>query len=113
MTSFAEFGLSKPILNALAREGHTTPTPIQKAAIPVLLKGRDLLGLAQTGTGKTAAFALPILNHLAKDRRRLSPRHCRVLVLAPTRELALQVKERFDAYGYFCQNRTMRLSFRH
>ncbi|MAW78715.1 MAG: RNA helicase [Parvularcula sp.] len=99
MTSFAEFGLSKPILNALAREGHTTPTPIQKAAIPVLLKGRDLLGLAQTGTGKTAAFALPILNHLAKDRRRLSPRHCRVLVLAPTRELALQVKERFDAYG--------------
>ncbi len=99
MTSFAEFGLSKPILMALAREGHDAPTPIQKAAIPVVLKGRDLLGIAQTGTGKTAAFALPILNHLAKDRQRPAPRECRVLVLAPTRELALQVKERFDAYG--------------
>ena len=84
---------------ALAREGHDAPTPIQKAAIPVVLKGRDLLGIAQTGTGKTAAFALPILNHLAKDRQRPAPRECRVLVLAPTRELALQVKERFDAYG--------------
>ncbi len=99
VTAFAEFGLSKPILNALVREGHSTPTPIQAAAIPVLLKGRDLLGIAQTGTGKTAAFALPILNHLAKDRRRVAPRECRVLVLAPTRELAVQVKDRFDAYG--------------
>ncbi|WP_133162362.1 DEAD/DEAH box helicase [Hyphococcus luteus] len=99
MTSFSEFGLSKPILAAIAREKHTTATPIQAEAIPQLLKGRDLLGIAQTGTGKTAAFALPILQHLAKDRRRLNARECRVLVLAPTRELALQVRERFDAYG--------------
>ncbi len=99
MTTFADFGLSKPILTALAREGHNTPTPIQEGAIPVILKGRDLLGIAQTGTGKTAAFALPILHHLAQDRRRPAPRECRVLVLAPTRELALQVLERFNAYG--------------
>ncbi len=99
MTSFSEFGLSKPILAAIAREKHTNATPIQAEAIPHLLKGRDLLGIAQTGTGKTAAFALPILQHLANDRRRLNPRECRVVVLAPTRELALQVRERFDAYG--------------
>jgi len=99
VSSFAEFGLSKPILTALAREGHKAPTPIQAAAIPALLKGRDLLGIAQTGTGKTAAFALPILNHLAKDRQRPAPRECRVLVLTPTRELAVQVEERFKAYG--------------
>ena len=99
MTSFTEFGLSKPILAAIAREGHTNPTPIQAAAIPHILKGRDLLGIAQTGTGKTAAFALPILQHLAKDRRRPNARECRALILAPTRELALQVLERFNAYG--------------
>lgn len=99
MTSFAELSLAEPIQKALAEEGYVTPTPIQAGAIPHLLNGRDLLGLAQTGTGKTAAFALPILDYLLKNRRPAAPKGVRVLVLAPTRELASQIDDSFAAYA--------------
>jgi ATP-dependent RNA helicase RhlE len=72
MTKFQDFGLAEPIVRAIAEEGYTTPTPIQAQAIPVVLGGRDLVGIAQTGTGKTASFALPILNHLATTSAGLS-----------------------------------------
>ncbi len=101
MTQFTDLGLSAPILKALAAEGYATPTPIQAQAIPIVLKGRDLIGLAQTGTGKTAAFALPILDRLAANRKHAGARSCRVLVLAPTRELASQIGESFRSYGRF------------
>jgi ATP-dependent RNA helicase RhlE len=101
VTQFQDLGLAAPILKALAAEGYATPTPIQSQAIPLLLAGKDLIGLAQTGTGKTAAFALPILHRLADDRRHAGPRSCRVLVLAPTRELAAQIGDSFRAYGRF------------
>ena len=101
MTQFADLGLAAPLLKALAAEGYETPTPIQDGAIPHVLAGHDLLGVAQTGTGKTAAFALPILNHLFKINRSASPRACRVLVLSPTRELASQIEASFKAYGRF------------
>ena len=93
MTSptFASLGLAEPILRALAKQGFETPTPIQAGSIPQLLAGRDLLGVAQTGTGKTAAFALPILQHLAAAGRRPRPFSTSCLILAPTRELALQI----------------------
>jgi len=99
MTSFAELKLAEPLQKALAEEGYTTPTPIQAGSIPYLLEGRDLLGLAQTGTGKTAAFALPILDYLLRHRRPAAPKSVRVLVLAPTRELASQIDESFAAYA--------------
>ncbi len=99
MTHFKDLGLAKPLLTALAEEGYSTPTPIQALAIPTVLEGRDLLGIAQTGTGKTAAFALPILHRLAADPRPAPRRGCRVLVLSPTRELASQIAESFRAYG--------------
>lgn len=99
MTSFDDFGLSSPILKALHAKGYTTPTPIQARAIPPLMKGADLLGVAQTGTGKTAAFALPILHALSLSRKPAGPKRCRVLVLSPTRELATQIAESFRAYG--------------
>jgi ATP-dependent RNA helicase RhlE len=99
MNSFSELALVEPIERALRAEKYTIPTPIQAAAIPPLLEGRDLLGCAQTGTGKTAAFALPILQRLAADRRPAPKRGARVLVLAPTRELALQISESFGTYG--------------
>lgn len=99
MTSFAELNLAEPIQRALADEGYVTPTPIQAGAIPHLLEGRDLLGLAQTGTGKTAAFALPILNYLLNNPRRAPAKGARVLVLAPTRELAAQIDDSFKAYA--------------
>ncbi|MBV9635691.1 MAG: DEAD/DEAH box helicase, partial [Methylobacteriaceae bacterium] len=101
MSNFSDLGLIAPILKALAAEGYETPTPIQARAIPHLLAGRDILGVAQTGTGKTAAFALPILQHLAKDPRRPQPRNCRVLILSPTRELASQIEASFRTYGRF------------
>ncbi len=97
--SFDDFGLNAPILKALKSKGYSVPTPIQQQAIPPLMKGHDLLGVAQTGTGKTAAFALPILNALAAKPKRPAPKTCRVLVLAPTRELASQIAESFRAYG--------------
>ncbi len=99
MTTFTELNLSQPLLAALASEGYETPTPIQAQAIPSLLQGRDLLGIAQTGTGKTAAFALPILERLSKDNRHAVPGTCRVLILSPTRELASQIHESFKTYG--------------
>ncbi|HEX2560614.1 DEAD/DEAH box helicase, partial [Phenylobacterium sp.] len=99
MTQFTDLGLSKPLLKALAEEGYETPTPIQAKAIPGVLSGRDLLGIAQTGTGKTAAFALPILQRLADDRKPAPRRSCRVLVLSPTRELATQIGDSFKTYG--------------
>jgi ATP-dependent RNA helicase RhlE len=98
-TTFADLGLSAPLLQALADEGYTTPTPIQTKAIPHILAGRDLFGCAQTGTGKTAAFALPLIDRMLADSRKPAPRRCRVLVLAPTRELAAQIFESFKAYG--------------
>ncbi len=99
MTSFDQFGLSLAILKAVKAKGYETPTPIQEQAIPPLLKGRDLLGVAQTGTGKTAAFALPILNALTLEKRPAGPKRCHVLVLSPTRELASQIADSFRAYG--------------
>ena len=99
MIQFSELGLAKPLLKALTAEGYVTPTPIQAQAIPSVMAGRDLLGIAQTGTGKTAAFALPILHRLSEDRRPAPRRGCRVLVLSPTRELASQIAESFRTYG--------------
>ncbi len=106
MKSFSELGLGAPILRALAQEGHTVPTPIQAQAIPHTMAGRDILGIAQTGTGKTAAFSLPILHHLAKNASKAGPRGCRVLILSPTRELAGQIGERVNSYGRFVGLRT-------
>ncbi len=99
MTSFADLGLALPILNALTTQGYTEPTPIQTQAIPHVMLGRDLQGIAQTGTGKTAAFALPILHRLLVDKKPAPRRGCRVLVLSPTRELASQIAESFRNYG--------------
>jgi len=99
LTTFAELGLNPSLLKALDAEGYTTPTPIQAQAIPGVLAGSDLMGIAQTGTGKTAAFALPILHRLAADRRPALRQGARVLVLSPTRELASQIAESFRVYG--------------
>jgi ATP-dependent RNA helicase RhlE len=99
LPNFSDLGLSAPILGALAAEGYAAPTPIQFQAIPPVLGGRDLCGIAQTGTGKTAAFALPILQRLAAVRQRAAPQTCRALVLSPTRELASQIADSFRAYG--------------
>jgi ATP-dependent RNA helicase RhlE len=99
LTQFSDFGLATPILEALAGEGYAAPTPIQAQAIPHVLAGRDLQGIAQTGTGKTAAFALPILHRLNATRRNLERKGCRALVLSPTRELASQIADSFRTYG--------------
>jgi ATP-dependent RNA helicase RhlE len=99
LPEFSDLGLSAPILRALAAEGYAAPTPIQSQAIPTVLAGRDLCGVAQTGTGKTAAFALPILQRFAATPRRSAPQTCRALVLSPTRELASQIADSFRAYG--------------
>jgi len=97
--TFDQLGLSQPLLKALASKNYTTPSPIQAQAIPALLKGRDLLGIAQTGTGKTAAFMLPSIDRLVAAQRRPAPRACRMLVLAPTRELASQIAVSARAYS--------------
>jgi ATP-dependent RNA helicase RhlE len=99
LTQFTDFGLNASILKALTDKGYTEPTPIQTQAIPGVMTGRDLLGIAQTGTGKTAAFALPILHRLAANRKAAPKRGCRCLVLSPTRELATQIADSFRAYG--------------
>ena len=96
---FSELGLIAPIAQAVAAEGYVSPTPIQAKAIPHVLAGRDLLGLAQTGTGKTAAFALPILQRLAHISPGKGHRYIRCLVLTPTRELAAQIGDSFRTYG--------------
>jgi ATP-dependent RNA helicase RhlE len=98
--SFENLKLIEPILRALKTEGYTTPTPIQEQSIPIILQGRDLLGCAQTGTGKTAAFAIPILQLLYQDRlQHKEQKTIKALILTPTRELAIQIDESFAAYG--------------
>ena len=101
MTNFTDLGLAEPLVRALEAKGYSTPTPIQAQAIPHVLEGRDLLGIAQTGTGKTAAFVLPSIQRLVDSGKRVLPTHCRMLVLAPTRELASQIAESARAYGKF------------
>ncbi|SIQ29370.1 ATP-dependent RNA helicase RhlE [Rhizobium sp. RU20A] len=91
MTTFSDLGLSPQLLSMLATAGYETPTPIQEKAIPIVLEGRDVIGLAQTGTGKTAAFGLPMIQNLTAENRRADPRNVRALVLAPTRELVNQI----------------------
>jgi ATP-dependent RNA helicase DeaD len=101
---FTDFGLDGRVLAALSDVGYEKPSPIQAATIPVLLEGRDVVGLAQTGTGKTAAFAVPALSRMAE----LPPtKNTQILVLAPTRELALQVAEAFSSYASHMENFTV------
>lgn len=99
LTSFQDFGLAEPIARALTEENYVTPTPIQAQTIPTALTGRDVVGIAQTGTGKTASFALPILHRLLENRIKPQPKTTRVLVLSPTRELSGQILDSFNAYG--------------
>jgi superfamily II DNA/RNA helicase len=99
LNSFHDFGLAEPITRALADENYITPTPIQTQTIPLVISGRDVIGIAQTGTGKTAAFALPILNQIIAKRLRPERKACRVLVLSPTRELSGQIGDSFRTYG--------------
>ena len=97
--TFSTLGVAEPLLRALTAENYLTPTPIQTEAIPLILSGRDVLGLAQTGTGKTAAFGLPLLQKLAETGAQAGPRTMRALILAPTRELAIQIDESLKTYG--------------
>jgi len=99
ISNFSDLGLADPIQRSLTAKNYITPTPIQARAIPELLKGKDVLGIAQTGTGKTAAFALPILQRLSRGQGNRKPRSPRALILAPTRELAIQIGDEFRAYG--------------
>ena len=99
LTSFSTLGLAEPIVRALTEAQHVTPTPIQAEAIPQILAGRDLIGIAQTGTGKTAAFALPILDRLVRHPHHPAPKSVRALVLSPTRELSGQIVENFEKFG--------------
>ena len=101
MSYFSDLGLAEPLLRALSEKGYNDPTPIQRQAIPPLIEGRDLLGLAQTGTGKTAAFALPSLHRLAADPQPRKNAACRMLVLSPTRELAAQIADNMRAYAKY------------
>jgi ATP-dependent RNA helicase RhlE len=104
--TFESLGLAEPLLRALSEENYTHPTPIQGRAIPALLAGRDLLGIAQTGTGKTAAFGLPLLQRLAADPAKPQPKGARALILAPTRELAVQIDQSLTTYGRHLNLRT-------
>ncbi|HEX8484790.1 DEAD/DEAH box helicase [Sphingomonas sp.] len=99
--SFSHLGLAEPLVRALEAKGYSEPTPIQRDAIPLVLEGGDLLGIAQTGTGKTAAFVLPSIQRMVEAPKRVLPTHCRMLVLAPTRELASQIAESARDYGKF------------
>jgi ATP-dependent RNA helicase RhlE len=99
LPTFTALGLAEPLLRALAAQNFETPTPVQSGAVPALLAGRDLLGIAQTGSGKTAAFGLPLLQHLAADHARPAPFATRALILAPTRELALQIDDSLRLFG--------------
>ena len=98
-TTFQQLGLIAPILDALKDEGYTHPTPIQEQSVPIVLQGHDLLGCAQTGTGKTAAFAIPVLQLLQAQPKAAGPQNIKVLVLTPTRELAIQIGDSFSTYG--------------
>ena len=97
--TFKELHIIEPILEALKQEGYQTPTPIQQQAIPAILKGNDLLACAQTGTGKTAAFALPIIQKIYQGLNPSRGKAVKALILTPTRELAVQIGESFDTYG--------------
>ena len=99
--TFESLGVAEPILRALTAENYTHPTPIQAKAVPALLAGRDLLGIAQTGTGKTAAFGLPLLQRLSIGHVPPQARQARALILAPTRELAVQIEQSLRTYGKF------------
>ena len=101
MKQFTDLGLAEPILRAVSAEGYSAPTPIQAELIPAMLAKRDCLGIAQTGTGKTAAFVLPLLHAIGEDRTRPWPKTCRALILVPTRELAQQIADRVRAYSRF------------
>ena len=101
MSYFSDLGLAEPLLRALEAKGYTDPSPIQRKSIPSLLEGRDLLGIAQTGTGKTAAFSLPSLHRLAADPKPRANAGCRMLVLSPTRELAAQIADNMRGYAKF------------
>ena len=101
MSYFSDLGLAEPLIRALDSKGYAEPTPIQRQSIPALLEGRDLLGIAQTGTGKTAAFSLPSLHRLAADPKPRSNAACRMLVLSPTRELAAQIAENMRGYAKY------------
>lgn len=100
MTKFTELGLAAPVERAVVDEGYETPTPIQVRAIPPLLQGKDVVGIAQTGTGKTAAFVLPILTRLLAEKKQAPGLSCRCLILAPTRELAAQIGDSIAVYGH-------------
>src|SRR6202166_2298455 len=99
LTNFSDFSLNDAITHALTEEKYETPTPIQAQTIPIVMSGGDVIGIAQTGTGKTAAFALPILHRLAENARTPERKSCRVLVLSPTRELSGQILDSFRTYG--------------
>ncbi|WP_084420261.1 DEAD/DEAH box helicase [Henriciella litoralis] len=99
MTHFSDLGLAEPILRAVSSQGYDSPTPIQQQVIPAMLAGKDVLGTAQTGTGKTAAFVLPILHALSTEKTRVSSKGCRALIMAPTRELAMQIVDSVRTYG--------------
>lgn len=104
MTNFNSLGLSEPILRALSAEGYENPTPIQAKFIPAMLKGGDLVGIAQTGTGKTAAFLLPLLNRIAQDHNQPGPKGCSALIVVPTRELATQIADGIATYAKYIQH---------
>ncbi len=103
MKQFNELGLAEPILRAVTAEGYTSPTPIQADVIPAMLDGRDIVGIAQTGTGKTAAFVLPLLQQLVTNHTRPAQKSCGTLILAPTRELAAQIADNIRTYAQFMQ----------
>jgi len=105
VSTFAELGLAEQLLRALKDAQYDKPTPIQQRAIPLLLDGMDLFGIAQTGTGKTAAFTLPLLQNLDEDGIKAAPRSTRALILAPTRELALQISDSIKSYGRYLRMR--------
>lgn len=104
---FDALELIQPIRKAIAEKRYSQPTPIQSQAIPHLIQGRDLLGCAQTGTGKTGAFALPILQRLAKRKKNVGPKGASALILTPTRELAVQIGESFRVYGRYLKIKHM------
>jgi len=110
LLQFTDLGLSKHILNAIEAEGYTVPTPIQSQAIPLAIAGHDIVGLAQTGTGKTAAFGLPIIEKLMIDHKKPEPKAVRALILAPTRELVNQIATNLRIFTRNSRSRSLLLS---
>lgn len=104
LKQFNELSLAEPILRAVTAEGYTEPTPIQAGVIPAMMADKDIVGIAQTGTGKTAAFVLPLLNRLSAEEHGPAPKTCRALILAPTRELAAQIADSIRAYGKYMRH---------